>query len=159
MKKFRGKRRYFRNLWSSATAEHFELDFGSEGWFDLWHTHLDFYGRGNSSLKIRKEHIRAHLALYKNLLEKLDTNEKPYQSWVQLNEEDAGLDAVYIHTPNPNEDNFPFKIEKLNWNCMIPEYLKDVINLEEFNVGYYTWESNGRFIIQSKHKGTKLEGS
>lgn len=156
MKKFRGKRRYFRNLWNSTAPEHHDVDFGSEGWFNLWHTHLDFYGLGNISLKIRKEHIRAHLALYENLLDKLETLEKPYQSWVEVNEEDAGLDAVYIHTPNPNEDNFPLQIDNLNWNPIIPEYLKELINTEEYKVGYYTLESNVGFIIQSKDKGNKL---
>jgi hypothetical protein len=156
VKKFRGKRRYFRNLWRAVTTAHFDLDFGNEGWFDLWHTHLDFFSVGNISLKVRREHIKAHLALYKNFLEKLDTLEKPYQSWIKLDGEDAGLEAVYIHTPNPNEDNFPFKIENLNWDCTNPKTFKDLINLEEFNVGHYIWESKGSFIIQSKNKGSKL---
>lgn len=156
MKKFRGKRRYFRNLWRAVALGHYDLDFGNEGWFDLWHTHLDFFGVGNNSLKIRREHIKAHLALYKNLIEKLDTLDKPYQSWIKLDDEDAGLDAVYIHTSNPNEDNFPLNIENLNWNCIIAKSFKDLINLKEFNVGHYIWGSNGSYIIQSKNNGIKL---
>jgi hypothetical protein len=156
LKKFRGKRRYFRNLWREVTVEHYDLDFGKESWFDLWHTHLDFYGFGNNSLKIRREHIKAHIALYKGLLEKLQTFEKPYQSWIELVDEDTGLDAVYIHTPNPNEDNFPIKIENLNWDCIIPKYFRDLINPKEFNVGHYKQESINIYIIQSKNKGIKL---
>lgn len=76
------KKRYFRNLWRGSTAEHYDLDFRKEGWFDLWHTHLDFYGLGNISLKIRGEHIKAHIALYNGLLERLQTFGKPYQSWI-----------------------------------------------------------------------------
>jgi hypothetical protein len=41
--------------------------------------------------------------------------DKPYQSWLFLDEDDAGQDAVFIHIPNPNKDNFTLKIEKLNW--------------------------------------------
>jgi hypothetical protein len=156
LKKFRGKRRYFRNLWRTVAVEHNDLDFGNEGWFDLWHTHLDFFGVGNNSLKIRREHIKAHLAIYENLLERLDTLVKPYQSWIELDDEDAGKDAVYTHTPNPNENNFPLKIENLNWDCIIPKYFKDLINLKEFNVGHYKWECNSSYIIQSKNKGIKL---
>ena len=37
------------------------MDFGEEGWFNLWHTHLDFVGLGNNSLKIRREHIKAYI--------------------------------------------------------------------------------------------------
>ena len=156
LKKFRGKRRYFRNLSRAVSLEHNDLDFGNEGWFDLWHTHLDFCGVGNNSLKIRREHIKAHLAVYENLLDKLDTYDKPYQSWIKLDDEDAGMDAVYIHTSNPNENNFPFKIENLNWDCNIPKYFKDLVNLKEFNVGHYKWECNRSYIIQSKNKGIKL---
>ncbi|MEC2056519.1 hypothetical protein I6J18_22680 [Peribacillus psychrosaccharolyticus] len=156
MKKFRGKKRYFRKLWRELNVEQYNLDFGQEGWFDTWHTHLDFYGFGNNSMKIRREHIRAHIVLYNSLLEKLRTFDKPYQLWIGLVDEEAGLDAVYIHTPNPNEDNFPLKMEDLNWDCTVPNYLKDLINLSEFSVGHYKWESNNHYIIHSKSNGIKL---
>ncbi|MDD1504317.1 hypothetical protein PVA17_16355 [Lysinibacillus sp. CNPSo 3705] len=156
MKKFRGKKRYFRNLWRETKAELYNLDFGKEGWFDLWHTHLDFYGVGNNSLKIKREHIKANIALLYSLLEELQTLEKPYQSWIEIVDEDASLDAIYIHTPNPNEDNFPLKIEKLNWNCTVPKYLKDIIDLKEFNVGHYKWDLYNSYIIQSKNNELEL---
>ncbi|MFS0592292.1 hypothetical protein AB1L05_11935 [Cytobacillus horneckiae] len=154
MKKFRGKRRYFRNLRKATAVEQYDLNFGNEGWFDGWHTHLDFFGLGNTSFKVRREHIKAHLALYENLLEKLDTYDKPYQSWIELNNEDAGLDAVYIHTPNPNADNFPLKIENINWHCVVPRCLWDLIDMKELNVGFYNTEANSCYIIQAK--GIKL---
>lgn len=156
MKKFRGKKRYFRNLWRELAVKPYKLDFGKESWFDLWHTHLDFYGFGNHSLKIRREHIKAHIALYSSLLENLQAFEKPYQSWVALVDEEAGLDAVYLHTPNPNEDNFPLKIENISWDCAIPNYLKDLINVNQFNIGHYQWGSTNNYIIQSKNNGMKL---
>lgn len=156
MKKFRGKKRYFRNLWRETKPELYNLDFGKEGWFDLWHTHLDFYGVGNNSLKIKREHIKANIALLYSLLEELQTLEKPYQSWIEIVDEDASLDAIYIHTPNPNEDNFPLKIEKLNWNCTVPKYLKDIIDLKEFNVGHYKWDLYNSYIIQSKNNELEL---
>ncbi|MCS5499637.1 hypothetical protein NY607_00795 [Lysinibacillus sp. A4] len=37
MKKFRGKRRYFRNLWRQTTTELSIVDIDEEGWFNLWH--------------------------------------------------------------------------------------------------------------------------
>jgi len=156
LKKFRGKKRYFRNLWGEVTAEQYDLDFGKEGWFDMWHTHLDFYGHGNNSLKIRREHIKAHIALYNSFLEKLRTIGKPYQLWIELVDEDASFDSVYIHTPNPNEDNFSLKIENINWDSSVPEYFKDLINLNEFHVGHYKWESNSNYLIQSISNGVKL---
>lgn len=156
MKKFRGKRRYFRNLWRDTTAEPADVDFDEEGWFNLWHTHLDFYGYGNDDLKIRREHIKAHIALYKRLSEKLSTFRKPYQLWMEFVEEDAGLDSVNIHTPNPAEDNFQLTIANVDWNCPVPKFLKDLINLNELNIGHFKQVSTNSYLIQSKNNGVKL---
>ena len=89
MKKFRGKRRYFRNLLRETTLEHNHLDFGQQAWFDLWHTHLDFWGLGNTSLKVRRAHIKAHLTLYENLIDKLQQLNQPYQTWIEISELEA----------------------------------------------------------------------
>ncbi|MFB7155699.1 hypothetical protein [Lysinibacillus sp. NPDC056232] len=156
MKKFRGKKRYFHNLSRELDVAHYDLDFGEEGWFDIWHTHLDFYGLGDSSLKLRRAHIKAHIILYNRLLKNLQVFEKPYQSWIELVDEDAGLDGVYIHTSNPNDNNFPLKLENIEWDYPIPKQYKDLINLNEFNVGHYTGESNHHFIIQSKNNEIRL---
>lgn len=141
--KFRGKKRYFRELEIRGSGDQYNLDFSNDGWFDLWHTHLDFFGLGNIRPKFRKQHVNAHLALYKDLVKEMDTFEKPYQSWIEFDEKDASLDAVYIHTPNPNEDNFPLEITDFTLDSSIPDYLSDLINPEEFNVGYYKGSSDG----------------
>lgn len=150
MKKFRGKRRYFRNLWRETKVNNYDLKIEKDSWFDLWHTHLDFYGYGNNNLKIRKEHMKANIALYKDFQETLQELEMPYQLWIEIVEEDASLDAIYLHTSNPNQNNFPFKIDNVNRNCTIPTYLNGVINLNEFNVGQYKSESSTIYLIQKK---------
>ena len=96
------------------------------------------------------------MALYSSLLENLQAFEKPYQAWIELVDEEAGLDAVYLHTPNPNEDNFPLKIENISWDCAIPNYLKDLINVNQFNIGHYQLGSTNNYIIQSKNNGINL---
>lgn len=53
LKKFRGKKRYFRNLWEEVNTFDLQLEHDSCVYF--WHTHLDFFGVG----KIRREHIKA----------------------------------------------------------------------------------------------------
>ncbi len=66
LKKFRGKKRYFRKL--RSTVEHFQADVDDDSWYDYWHRHLDFCGLGNDSLKIRRAHIKAHILLYTRIL-------------------------------------------------------------------------------------------
>ncbi|MCM3758261.1 hypothetical protein M3197_12390 [Sporosarcina aquimarina] len=157
MKKFRGKRRYFRNLWREVEEGYIHLQFDNDAWFDFWHVHLDFFGLGDYSNKIRKEHIKAQITLYKNLLKRLKIFKKPYQSWIYLDLKDACMDAVFIHTPNPNDDNFPVRLENVNWNPNIPISFKGLIDLCEFNVGYDTaFEFGGGYLIQSKHQGVQL---
>lgn len=140
----------------SALVDNYNLQFDNEAWFDLWHTHLVFSGIGNDSLKLRREHIKAHLTLYKNLLKKLEPFEKPYQTWILLDDKDAGTDAVFIHSLNPNEDNFPLKVENSNWNCTIPTSFKDLIDTNEFNVGHCKSKNEGCYIIQSKNQENNL---
>lgn len=79
MKKFRGKRRYFRNLKKEQNLDAYDLDFSDDSWFDFWHTHLDYDGYGNRSLKIRKIHIKSLFILTNNLNEKLKEWGHPYQ--------------------------------------------------------------------------------
>ncbi|MBI0581308.1 hypothetical protein IEC97_28755 [Neobacillus cucumis] len=154
MGEFRGKKRYFHNIWRKVNSFHLELD--NESWFNFYHIHLDWDGLGNGSVKIRREHIKAYFAIYKRVLNELKMFEKSYQSWILLSDEDAGRDAVYIHTPNPNKDNFPLKVEKLDWSCNIPSTFSDLINLNEFNVAHFNSEAEGWYIIQSKCQDIKL---
>ncbi|MCY7510060.1 hypothetical protein ABES17_14755 [Bacillus safensis] len=49
LKKFRGKKRYFRNMWEEVNTCDLKLD--RDSWFYFWHTHLDFFGVGKNSLK------------------------------------------------------------------------------------------------------------
>jgi len=154
VKKFRGKKRYFRNLWRKVYTLNLELN--EESWFDFWHIHLDFYGVGNKSLKVRREHIKAHLLLYDKLLKELESYQKPYQSWICIHQEDTGSDAVYIHTPNPNDDYFPHFVDDIDWNCIIPRSFKYLIENNKYNVGYWKSELNEVYYIQSKYHGTGL---
>lgn len=157
MKKFRGKKRYFRNLQKETAADHHDLDFSNEGWFNLWHTHLDFGGVGNQSIKMRRQHVKAHLSLYKDLVERLESSGLSFQSWVELSSADGGNDAVYIHTPNPHEDNFPFKVENIKWETVLPYDMKDLIDTSEFEVGQYGSDPNHSFVIQLKRTEIKIQ--
>lgn len=153
MKKFRGKRRYFRNLRKEELVENHQLDFGAASWFDYWHTHLDFYGYGNSSLKMRKQHVKSFVNLLNNLEVALEMRGKPYQLWLLFSTVDAGEDAVFIHSENPNENNFPYvntmptkKMEQL------PNFLEGLINLNKYEVICYEEEANELFEQQADVK-------
>lgn len=154
MKKFRGKRKYFQRLWSRVDA--FTIDVDDESWFDFWHIHLDFFGLGNRSAKVRREHIKAHLTLYENVLNQLKDFSGPYQSWICIHDEDSGADAVYIHTANPSHDDFPFHPNNVDWDCHVPGTIKDLIDTSQYDIGYFQSNLEQVYFIQFKGNGVPI---
>ncbi|OIN65884.1 hypothetical protein BLD48_13175 [Exiguobacterium sp. KRL4] len=138
MKKFRGKRRYFRQLQIEQHLTAHKLDFSPNSWFDFWHVHLDFDGRGNGHLKIRKAHVRALLHLMNELDAELQTWGHPYQLWIELSRQDAGMDAVFVHSNNPNDDNFPHTVLSLSNSVgPLPDYLESIDDLKNYQIHSY----------------------
>lgn len=141
MKKFRGKKRYFRNLKNETVFETHNLDFSDDSWFDFWHTHLDFYGRGNESIRYRKLHLQASYDLMMKLNARLHEWDQPFQIWMEISQHDAALDAVYVHSFNPNETPFPFEHKALQpFQETLPDYLTGWFNADAFMVSYYVEE-------------------
>lgn len=135
MKKFRDKRRYFRNLQKEQQLSAYPLDFSPDSWFDFWHVHLDFDGHGNGHLKMRKAHVQALFHLMKELETALHTWGQPYQIWIELSRLDASSDAVFVHTNNPNADNFPCSVPSLAESVRpLPNYLHTIDDLEQYQI-------------------------
>lgn len=89
-----------------------KLDFsgGPKSWFDLWHTHVDWDGEGNGDWEKRKQFINELLNLYEEYKIKLKEYPLDFQLWITIDDSDSGQDAVYIHSKNPNSDNFPINV-------------------------------------------------
>lgn len=114
-KKHRGLKRYYRNL---ATENDFDkakkLDFNSpDAWFDKWHTHFDWYGYGNDSFKRRKPHLDKLFRHFDILVDKTKSISPNFQLYAVLLDFDSASDALFLHTPNPNNSQFPFKVSDL----------------------------------------------
>lgn len=115
-KKFRGKRRYFRNVLKEAQT--FSIQPSEDRWFDLWHYHADWPGWGNLRWKYRRQHLEALAIVFRNLADEATRLQKPFQLWILLDGQDAGQDAVYLHTPNPNANGqFPAPLRNAVWGA------------------------------------------
>jgi hypothetical protein len=134
------------------------LDFsgGNNSWFDLWHTHLDWNGEGNKSWQKREKYLTKHIELYHKLSEKLKTYPHPFQLWVEIDEEDADQDAVYIHTPNPNEDNFPLTISSAELPAYAIPELKRFIEQQELSVKGIKTQGGNVYLLYNEHIGRPL---
>jgi hypothetical protein len=85
------------------------LDLDPPCWWDFWHYHADWPGWGNLGWRYRLEHLRALTVVFRKVLEASPSIPVPFQTWMSLDVDDAGYDGVFVHTPNPNRSNFPFK--------------------------------------------------
>ena len=130
-KKHRGLRRYYRNL---AIVNDFDKipwfsSNNSGNWVDNWHHHFDWYGYGNNSFRRRKPHIDKlfrHFDLVVNKTRNLNSN---FQLYVVLLDFDSASDALFLHNPNPNNSQFPFKISDLQLTTTLKnKELDDYIN-------------------------------
>ena len=110
------------------------LDFsgGPKSWFDLWHTHVDWDGKGNKDWKTREKYLEQILGTFEQLKQKLTSYPHDFQLWIMIDENDSGKDSVYIHTKNPNANNFPLKVTADNTNAIKGRELKQFVDTLAF---------------------------
>lgn len=96
---------YYVDLWKKART--YEVDMARKQWCDLSHTHLDWSGFGDRGWLHRRRHLSALLWSFARARRELRSHPDPVQVFASVHPFDAGSDAVYIHTPNPNGTPFP----------------------------------------------------
>lgn len=151
MKKFRGKRRYFRMMWAQIAETH--IDTSDDSWYAFSHIHLDFSGYGIHSGKLRRQHVKGHLALLDKVVEQFEQSDKPYQAWINFNETHPEYDAVHMHTSNPY-DAFPFKAEGAVETTELPILYRDLIDCSKYRI--VRTESYGQIVYSLQLKGKGL---
>lgn len=131
IRKHRGLKRYYKNL---ATENDLDkatwLDFDNpKTWFDNWHLHFDWKGYGNDSFKRRKPHLDKLFRHFDLLADKTKKLKIDFQLYSILLDFDSYSDALFLHTPNPNNSQFPFKISDLQLTTTLTNnQLNDYIN-------------------------------
>ena len=130
-RKVRGRRRRYRILHRDAAR----FAVRPTGWYDFVHWHVDWDGVGNLRWRERREHLSALFTMFRRLLAETAEWTTPHQVWLQIDAYDASQDAVYLHTPNPNRENFPHQFEGTDWDAPIPERLKEFVSEPEWQFG------------------------
>jgi len=105
---------------------------GPKSWFNLWHTHVDWHGKGNSDWNTRKKHLEKIFKIFDELKQKFRTYPHDFQLWIMIDEKDSGQDCVYAHTKNPNADNFPIKVVADSKNEIKDKHLKQFLESLDF---------------------------
>jgi hypothetical protein len=144
-RKLRGGRRYFRDL--VLWPKRIQLQFGGSSWYDLWHTHPDFHGWSTAGRGARHAHLAVLFQAFRRALAQAAMYDGPAQVFVAVNSKDSPGNALYVHTPNPNAQNFPHLFESFRWDDVrIPEWLRRHIT-DEFEVGETRFEGEVRWVV------------
>ena len=140
IKKHRGLRRYYKKLETENDLDKATwIDFdNSETWFDNWHMHFDWKGYGNNSFKRRKPHLDKLFRHFDILVVETKKLKTGFQLYAILLDVDSSSDALFLHTPNVNNSQFPFKISELqSTTTLTNKQLDDYINkLDGYEVLY-----------------------
>ena len=163
-KKFRNPERYFRK--AIAQAERFAIKPQPDDWWAYWHTHADWDGRGNANWKYRREFLRALAIVFEKIASAKNEFSTPFQTWLHVSGRNAGDDAVYLHSVNPNEAPFPFIPENVDWNDhRLRGGLQSLLLGFELRIGHTrSWDEfanppamQSTFYIYAKGVGVPLE--
>ena len=152
LKKFRGQKRYYKNL----SIIDLNIDFDS--WFNLWHTHIDWKGIGNINWKHRKNHLEILFKYFEYLKVKLKSRKEPFQLFGLIDLNDSSNDAIYIHSENPYDVKFPYLLDEYKQNIELKKPWEDffknlkytIIYQKEFDNYLFFEENVGIPIIEEK---------
>jgi hypothetical protein len=142
VRKVRGQRRYYRSLDRKAARFHVEL----RGWYDLKHWHVDWGGLGNFSWRGRRAHLAALFTMYRRLLAQTRAWQEPHQCWLFIDAGDGSNDAVYLHTRNPNQDNFPLDFKWVVWEADVPARLREFMTDPAWQFGLSDGQGTGFYV-------------
>ena len=129
MKRLRGLKRYYQNLAVQVDFERSDLKLNYENpktWLKYDHWHFDRKGLGNNSFKRRKPHLDKLFRHFDFLVDKTVKNEFEYQLYSVLMDFNSSADALFLHTPENNNGQFPFKIEDLSETTTLKNKALDV---------------------------------
>jgi hypothetical protein len=114
-------------------ARGFRVDLERKQWCDLWHHHFDMDGHGNGSWRLRRLHVSALMQAMSRARLELHRQGRLHQLFAYIDAEDAGQDALYVHTENPNGTAFPCELTGRDLRA-VPPLLAGQVNLDRYRV-------------------------
>lgn len=139
---------YYRKLWRKAHT--FRVDLPRKKWCDYWHDHFDWDGVGNQSKLDRRRHLKALFHAFGRAQRELAAQPAPYQVFVNISRDDSMSDALYVHTPNPNAQNFPTDFAQRIFLSRVPPLLTGCVDLTRYRIAYQTDGKNTWYTVIPK---------
>jgi hypothetical protein len=136
--------RYWREMDRSAHRSLASLDF--ESWFDFWHTHLDWRGRGSRCRENREAEIHLGYKVFEAAHTLSMGATKQIQVWLTVCHNSLD-DAVYLHSENPNGTAFPYEFDGVEWDSVEQPVLNEIIDKAVYKIGKIQYDSGDVFIV------------
>ncbi|CRD58679.1 hypothetical protein [Stenotrophomonas thermophila] len=115
-------------------------------WFDYWHTHLDWMGRGNRHISDRFA-VAAGLL---RLLERVASSEREHvQCWVTL-APDTAQSALFLHSPNPQGTPWPHPFDGVIWDIVPPDWLAPLLSSAGLQPGRWGSGERQRLLVRAR---------
>ena len=120
-------------------------------WFDMYHIHTDWYGKGSKNSINRKNSILLAYKCLKHTEDFANKYKKPIQTWLFIHE-NSYEDAVYIHTKNKNKSQYPYSFEKVNthWNITDNPYLNEIVDTNIHKIGKIMNQYGTIYVIKKR---------
>jgi hypothetical protein len=84
---------------------------------------------------------------FRRILAEAAAYEGPAQVFVSVNTNDSSGNALYVHTPNPNAENFPYQFTSYRWDGFrVPEWLQQHVD-HGWEVGQAVFEGEVRYVV------------
>jgi len=121
MKKLRGLKRYYQKLEHQNEFDKItELNLDdAQTWPKYWHLHFDHYGLGDRSFRKRKPHLDKLFRHFDFLVERTSRLKFEFQLYAVILDFHSGSDALFLHLPDFDNQQFPFKLEELSIESML----------------------------------------
>lgn len=127
-------RSYYVDMWRKART--YRVGMERKKWCDYSHRHFDWDGLGNKSWLDRRRHLAALLHAFRRAQVELMSFHGQYQVFASVTPADSASDAVYVHTPNPNQTPYPMTpLGDRTWS--LPPLLAGRIDLSRYQVFRY----------------------
>lgn len=139
--------RYWTTMRKQGLKALGELDMNS--WFNFWHTHPDWDGKGNRCTENRAS---AAVLGYQLLMtaEKLSCHrDADLQCWATFCE-DTGNNAIYIHSENPANTPYPYDFPDCQWGASKPDYLSE-LDFSAHELGRFVYTDEVVYVIRRRN--------
>ncbi|WP_148040984.1 hypothetical protein [Montanilutibacter psychrotolerans] len=121
-------------------------------WFDCWHTHVDWQGRGDAKPENQADAAATTVRVLRYLEQRAQNRREPIQLWATICE--GTMDnAVYAHSLNPNGTPYPNDFAGAQWDVQVPDRILAALSGDAHQVGTVSYGDAVVHLVRKRLPG------